>query len=221
MSALRRRRALFVLVVTAIAGTAAAVIAGVSDAGTKVVRPAVPELGVFSEPADTAVDPRLAGLADSPRFVSGGKSGAADLFRLHVLGRDLGAFSSTLVVLPYHEDRGVCYALLGRTETDPGMSYCYLPLDPQLPDELKDQHFSGSWFYTNVDGVPRVQLFGVAFDDVNRLRLSVNGSWREVPVSRNGFYLDLPGASYKDSARIEATLADGSKRVYDFPNTDD
>jgi hypothetical protein len=67
-----------------------------------------------------------------------------------------------------------------------------------------------------VDGKVRVQLFRVAFNDVKKLRVQVAGSWTNVPLANNAFYLDLPGIRYEQMGVVEATLANGSTQVEDL-----
>ena len=65
-------------------------------------------------------------------------------------------------------------------------------------------------------GTVGVQVFGVVDDDVASARVQVNGAWLPLRLARNGFYLDLPGVSYDQMGRFEATLRDGSTQIHDI-----
>ena len=68
-----------------------------------------------------------------------------------------------------------------------------------------------------IDGEVRVDIFGVAYDDVTSLRVQVGDEWRLVPlVSPNGFYLSLSGVSRDQLGHFEATLEDGTVQVHDL-----
>jgi hypothetical protein len=108
----------------------------------------------------------------------------------------------------------VCYGLLGRTKTDPASSYCYAPNGGAIP-ELAGGHFKPSAIGEYI-GTPDVQFYGVASDSVRSLRLEVGGAWRSVPISRNGFYLDLAGVALEDLGIAEGTLVDGTVQRYNM-----
>jgi hypothetical protein len=126
-----------------------------------------------------------------------------------VLADNVGSNGSRLVAVPTEKGSIVCFSLVGQA------SSCWRPHDPDLPEALRGQHFDAMALYT-FDGAPRVQLFGAAFDDVKSMRVQVSGSWRDVPVANNGFYLEIPGVQHEDVGIIEATLADGTVQVHDI-----
>lgn len=192
-----------------IGAAVAALLAPSSDAGSKVIPSALPSISVFSQPSASQAEPQLENLLDLPNQ-------KADFDKLHVLGSELGAKNSRLVAFPSESGQVVCYALLGFTPADPGMSYCYAPYDPGLPDGIKGEHFSAVALYSAAGGEPRVQLFGIAFDDVVKVRVQAAGEWKSVPLNNNGLYLDLPGLMHEQVGIVEATLADGTVQVHDI-----
>jgi hypothetical protein len=139
-----------------------------------------------------------------------------EIAQTRILGSDLGRFHSRLFIYPANGDRNVCFGLVAATPLDPGMVYCYSPGNPSAPPEIAGEHFSVVAPETVSDGTVGVQLFGVIDDDVTTARVQVNGSWRPVRLARNGFYLDLPGVSYAQMGRFEATLKDGSTQIHDI-----
>jgi hypothetical protein len=175
------------------------------------VRPANNSFSALAAPAPRHIEPELSDLA---------KAVGADPVEtrsMRVLGRNLGTFDSRLVAFSANDGKTICYALLGHRKTDPGTSYCYQPNSGLLPDELAGQHFSVMASQHYVQGQYGTQLFGVAFDDVVRIRAEVKGEWVNVPLKDNGFFLDLPGVRTRigDVGVVEATLRGGSKQFYD------
>lgn len=133
-----------------------------------------------------------------------------------VLGRNLGRFNSTLRVSTVEGSKTVCYELSGERHSDPAMSYCWTPMSPDFPREWSHDHFNLVAPYSSRNDEFGVQLFGVAFDDVVRIRVQVDGTWRSIPLSNNGFYIDLRSVRYEQIGLVEATLADGSKQFHDI-----
>jgi hypothetical protein len=140
----------------------------------------------------------------------------ADRKRRRILGSDLGQFDSRLVAFPARGGQNVCFALLGRTVYQPAASYCYQPRGEGLPAKLAGERFSVVGLWGVIDGSGGTQVFGVAEDSVKSIRVMVAGAWREVPIERNGFYLDLPGVPHRQVGIVEATLADGTKQIHDI-----
>jgi len=199
-----RRTAFFAALAAVAVGVAGGVYVAAGGAGQRVVPPVTPKMAVFNDASRAdAAEPELAStfaaLADK-----------ADLSRGRVLTAGVGRHGSRLVAFPSQTGSSVCYALLGRTPHDPAMSYCYQPLAPDLPAAIKGEHFSPVALYSNIDGKPGTQLFGIAFDDVKSIRAEVAGHWRAVPLHDNGFYLDLPNVAQTDVGIVEAKLADGT-----------
>jgi hypothetical protein len=151
-----------------------------------------------------------AAVAKSPSLSRG------DIAQTRVLGSDLGRFHSRLFIYPANDDRNVCFGLVGSSQEDPGMVYCYSPGSSSAPAEIAGEHFSVVAPESVSDGTVGVQLFGVADDAVASARVQVDGSWRPVRLARNGFYLDLPGISYEQVGRFEARLKDGSTQIHDI-----
>lgn len=163
------------------------------------VTPFAANFSVFSKPAPSPLDLPLTEIA--------GRMGPrpADVSMIRLLATDLGAFSSKLVAFPTRGGDLACYALVGQ------LGYCWSP--KVVPG---DKHFNPSALESVVDGEERVQLYGLAFDDVKALRVQVSGDWRRIAVENNGFYLDLPGVRHSQMAVVEATLSDGSVQTYDL-----
>ena len=184
--------------------------AALSSAGKTPAPSAISEFSVFSSTQKPAVEPEIADLAASIGVDRG------NLARLSVLTSDRGRFASRLVAFPSASGGTICYALLGQTVEDPAASYCYQPKGPGLPVELAGQHFSPLALESRIGGELGVQLFGMAFDDVERMRVKVAGSWRDVPVANNGFYLDMPGVAHSQVGNVEATLSDGTTQTHDI-----
>jgi hypothetical protein len=172
---------------------------------------AADSFAVFATGAAAAPESEVADLAE---FV--GVDGT-DRSRFRVLGAGLGRFHSRLVAFPARSGNNVCYSLLAARPQDPGMSYCYAPRDADRPVGLAGERFSVVALQSVTDGGEiSTQVFGVAEDDVTQLRVSVAGSWRDVRIKRNGFYLDLPGVPHADVGIVEATLASGVTQVHDI-----
>jgi hypothetical protein len=172
-----------------------------------------------SDPRAGSAIPFISALSNAPQRAEPGLdhvSRSTGLTSFRVLARGLGRFDSRVVAAPSADGRTVCYALIGATNADPSMSYCYRPVDPGLPPGLAGQHFHAVAPEAVVDRKVGVQLFGVAFNDVKKLRVQVAGSWTNVPLSNNAFYLDLPGIRYEQMGLVEATLANGSTQVEDL-----
>lgn len=218
----QRRRAVIAGVALVLAsgliGTAALVRATSSDAGPSF--DATSPFSVFSKgaqaevPADLTNSPALSGKFpagfDPPSWMLGPEA-TADFSRARELGRQLGDLNLRLLAFPREDSASVCYALFGEKDTDPGMLYCYRPGNPDGSVE----HFNVSAPYAFIDGQSRIDIFGVAYDDVERLRVQVDGVWRSVPfVSTNGFYLGLPGVIRDQLGYFEATLADGTVQLH-------
>ena len=143
---------------------------------------------------------------------------AADRDHFQVLADNLGSFQSRLMAFPAMSGRNVCYSLLGTTVGHRGMSYCYRPHSSHAPPELADERFSvvAPEFRTGDSLEVDTQVFGVAEDDVASLRVLVAGTWRQLQIANNGFYLDLPGVPRSKAGIVEATLTDGSKQLHDL-----
>ena len=139
-----------------------------------------------------------------------------DIAQTRILGTDLGRFHSRLFIYPANGNRNVCFGLVAANPQDPGMVYCYSPGNPSAPPEIAGEHFSVVAPESVSDGTVGVQLFGVVDDDVVSARVQVRGEWRPVRLARNGFYVDLPGVSYDQMGRFEATLRDGSTQLHDI-----
>jgi hypothetical protein len=218
---MRRRPVLIVAVAIVAMASAGAVLAshatlGSADKATARSTLGPPGLEGFSVFANTgtAVEPDA---TVEPIAADLGAT-AADQQSVHVLANDLGTFRSRLVAFPAMSGRNVCYSLLGSASTDPGMSYCYRPGDIHAPPGLAGERFSvvapESRRGENHDVA--TQVVGVAEDSVASLRVLVSGAWRDLPISNNGFYLDLPGVPRSDVGTVEATLTDGSKQLHDL-----
>jgi hypothetical protein len=173
-------------------------------------RPPSTELfSIFSKPM--LHDPRTAAeLAVVRNFPN------QDLSQLRVIGRGLGRFNSRLAVFPANDGRNICYSLLGSSAADPGMGYCFAPASPYAPPETAGEHFSVAALESATDGQIRVQVFGVALDDVAKVRVQVAGGWRAIRLAPNGFYLDLPGVHHEEVGIVEVTLDDGSVQRHDI-----
>lgn len=199
-----------VLASAAVMGATVGGAAALSSAGKTPAPSALSSFSVFASSTGVAVEPEIADLATSIGVDRG------NLTRLRVLESDRGRFASRLVAFPSASGGTICYALLGQTVEDPAASYCYQPKGLGLPAELAGQHFSPLALESRLGGDLGVQLFGVAFDDVEKLRVEVAGSWRDVPLANNGFYLDLPGVAHSQVGKVEAILSDGSTQVHDI-----
>lgn len=184
--------------------------ASTGGAGQRVVPSVIPEMAVFRDAVRaSAPEAELATSLAVP-------GDPADMARTRSLATGLGRHDSRLVAFPSASGASVCYALLGQSTRDPAMSYCFQPLAPDVPGPLAGQRFHAVALYSNIDGKRGVQLFGIAFDDVESLRVQVAGSWHSVPVRGNGFYLDLPGIDQEQVGLVEATLADGTVQEHNI-----
>lgn len=141
---------------------------------------------------------------------------ATDRTQFRVLGAGLGTFHSRLVAFPARGGKNVCYSLLGARLEDPGMSYCYAPRSTHVPAPLLGERFSVVALESVTAAGLETQVFGIAEDSVARVRVDVAGTWREIPIRRNGFYLDLPAVAHSDVGLVEATLSDGSRQFHDI-----
>ena len=154
--------------------------------------------------------PPPAEVASSPSLSRG------EIAQTRLLGADLGRFHSRLFIYPANGNRNVCFGLIAASPQDPGMVYCYSPGNPAAPPEIAGEHFSVVAPESVSAGTVGVQVFGVVDDDVASARVQVNGAWLPLRLARNGFYLDLPGVSYDQMGRFEATLRDGSTQIHDI-----
>jgi hypothetical protein len=179
----------------------------------------------LSKPATTDLP---AGMAARPQVGS-----AWDLSQVRELARDLGPYHGRLLIWPGSDGRAICY------ELTPVMGGCS-PLSDPFP-ALAGEHFSVSAPRQELGGYIGTQLFGVAFDDVVRVRVRVNGEWRPVSQYGNGFYVDLPNVlpdwctarptdssgsagtmtftwncEPRDEVLFEATLEDGTVQLHDI-----
>ena len=208
---LKHHKARFlVLACGVLAGVTVGGAAALSSAGKTPAPSALSAFSVFSSTETAAVEPAIADLAASIGVDRG------NMARLRVLTSDRGRFVSRLVAFPSASGGTICYALLGQTADDPAASYCYQPKGLGLPTGLAGQHFSPLALESRINGELGVQLFGVAFDDVEKLRVEVAGGWRDVSLANNGFYLDMPGVAHSQVGKVEATLSDGSTRIHDI-----
>ena len=178
--------------------------------------------GDIGVPPDLTNSPTFNGQPDPPPTrdslpaVAIPKPPKADFGRARELGRHLGRFDSRLLIFPLEGDRTVCYALVAARAGGPGMSYCYPANDPAW----SRQHFNVATPQSVADGRVAVEVFGVAYDDVRRLRVQVSGEWRPVPlIGRNGFYLQLAGVTQDQLGRFEAKLADGTVQAHEIPDS--
>lgn len=199
--------AVAVCVAGGVFGAALALSSGAAGGGKPV---AGDEFGVFASGAPASVEPRLVSLADQVGV------DASDKSHFRVLATGLGQFNSRLVAFPARSGENVCYSLLGASQYDPGMSYCYQPRGDNLPAGLAGERFSVVALQARIDGVTGTQVFGVAENNVKSIRVNVAGNWRDAPITRNGFYLDLAGVPLSDVGIVEATLANGSTQVHDI-----
>lgn len=190
-----------------ISGVALAFSAGASGGEGPVARDS---FAVFGGGPPAAPESELTSLADQVGV------DATDKTQFRVLAAGLGHFNSRLVAFPARSGHNICYSLLGAKPEDPGMSYCYQPGNDAVPAQLVGERFSVVALQSVIDGQVSTQLFGVAENPVKGIRVMVAGSWRDVSIKRNGFYLDLPGVPHYDVGIVEATLANGSKQVHDI-----
>lgn len=163
-------------------------------------------MAVFDDRSRTASD----GDVELPATIGDQK---VDPSTARVLVDGVGAYRSRLVAYASTTGSRLCYRIEGETRTDPAMSYCYEPLAADGPADVKGRHFDASALYSNLAHGPMVQVFGVAFDDVEGLRVRVSGTWRSVPLVANGFLLELPGVALSGVTLVEATLADGTTQL--------
>lgn len=195
----------------ALAGVTGFALAAGALATDKIVLSATGEFAVFNRAQTAAADPATREIA---AMIRGEET--PDLARSQILSSRLGAHRSRLIAVPSVSGKVICFGLAGEDPTDPAASYCHQPKDPAAPGPVAGQHFGVMALYSALDGTSRIQLFGVAYDDVRAARVSVNGEWRIVPVASNGFYLDLPGVSYSDIGVFEVTLTDGTVQTRDI-----
>jgi hypothetical protein len=155
----------------------------------------------------------------------------SDLGQVHEIAADLGSYRTKLLIWPAQNGTSVCYALVHV------YAYCYPLSDPI--QSAGGEHFNVSRLQSRISGHVGTAVFGVAFDDVVRLRIQVNGAWRPVRLYKNGFYIELPNTFFEDctftplykedgvttgnfdcrpSDRLvlEATLAEGTRQVHDI-----
>jgi hypothetical protein len=167
--------------------------------------------GVFRSGDPAAPEAELAHMEQDVGVTS------SDRAQRRILGTDLGQFHSRLVAVPARGGENVCFALLGRTVYQPAASYCYRPRGAGQPAALAGERFSvmGLWGLMD-DGRGGTQVFGVAEDSVKSMRVMVAGAWRDLPIARNGFYLDLPGVPHDQAGLVEAILQDGTKQLHDI-----
>lgn len=208
---IKNRRALVLLTAVVLGIVAGLVVVQKSLSTGKIVPPATGSFGVFAKKGNANNDPALAEVASMFR---GGE--LADVGRAQVLLRNLGEYDSRVIAVSSISGRTICFALAGETSQDPGAAYCNQPNDPSAPASIAGQHFGAMALYSAFDGTPRVQLFGIAFDDVAYLRINVAGTLHDVPLSNNGFYLDLPETQEQDVGVLEATLTDGTVQQHNM-----
>lgn len=196
-----------------------AVVAGIVSARADAIDPitapsAIGAIGAFS----------AAGIPPSDRSrkaaeqLAGGLSSIdpADLSRLRVLAEGLGPDAAELVVFPSQSGGNICYALAPSSETNPGAGYCYAPLHPNVPKPLEGKDFHVSALeYVDPHGLANTELFGIAFDDVISLEVSVDGTFRPVRLTGNGFYQYLPSTRIADVGSVVATLRNGERQSFD------
>jgi hypothetical protein len=139
-----------------------------------------------------------------------------DFDRARVLSADLGAYHSRVILIPSRTGRTLCFGLAGEASTDPGAAYCFQPKGSGLPAQVASRHFAAMALFSALNNDPRVQLFGIAFDDVRSLRIQVAGQWHDVSLANNAFYFDLPGVESDAIGTLEATLTDGSRQTRDM-----
>jgi len=170
--------------------------------------PASADLSIFERPGGTADAATAAEVAARAHDLN------ADLTRLRVIGRGLGRLNTTLAIFPAREDQNVCYTTIGSDPTGSGLLHCYTPRGPDAPDEIVGAQFHVMKMYT-LNGGPHTDVFGVASDDVQSLRVQVGGEWKTMPILNNGFFLEVPDAALADVGIVEATLANGSVQRWD------
>lgn len=208
---IKNRQALALVMVVAFVAGAALLIAQNSLSTGKVVPSATGSFAAFAKAGNVNGDPAVAEVAQMIRG-----SEVADVARARVLLRGLGKYNSRVIAVPSRSGRTICFALAGQLPEDPGAAYCNQPFDPAAPASVAGEHYGVMALYSAFDGTPRVQLFGITFDDVAQLRVNVKGTWRDVPVSGNAFYLDLPQTQEQDVGGFEATLSDGTVQRHDI-----
>jgi hypothetical protein len=165
---------------------------------------------VFTGGGPAAPESELTSLADQVGV------DAKDKTQFRVLAAGLGQFHSRLVAFPARSGHVICFSLLGAKNEDPGLSACYAPRDDSAPDQLRGERFSVVALQSIVAGEVETQVFGVAENSVTSIRVMVDGSWRDLSIKRNGFYLDLPGVAHAKVGLVEATLANGSTQLHNI-----
>ena len=187
-----------------LAAVGAGAFVGKSNASGEVVASALPAMSIFATPASAPDEPEVR--ADMESLLGD----RADYSKLRVLGSGLGRDDSRLVAFPADDGAMICFGIVENAGT------CFRPHDSNLPASLKGQHFHAIAPWTSRGGEGGTELFGIAFDDVVKMRVQVDGTWLDVPLANNGFYLDLPGVRQELVGIVEATLADGSTQVHDI-----
>jgi len=170
--------------------------------------PATADLSIFERPGGTVDAATAAEVAARAHDLN------ADLTQLRVVGRALGRLNTTLAIFPAREHQNVCYTTIGSDPAGSGLLHCYTPRGPDAPDEIMGARFHVIKMYT-VNGGPHTDVFGVASDDVKSLRVQVSGEWNAIPIFNNGFFLEVPDASFADVGIVEATLSNGSVQRWD------
>lgn len=195
-----RRILLGVGVAAPLAVAAAVVFASGLLAGQRSVPSAAPEFSALGSGTAAPLSPQLR----DPTHP------AADPASVRTTLTGLGRYASQIQLYSARSGALICYALLGSRGTDPAQSYCLEPKAADAPGALRGLHFNAIAPYSAMDGMPLVQLAGIAFDDVRSMRARVGAGWRPLEVQRNSFYLEIPGASVETPVEVEATLADGT-----------
>lgn len=208
-----RKRAVIALV-TAAAACAGVLVAFLSPSSGNSAAKVVPTtlFSAFSAPSSRSVDGRVQAIAGDLG------ADAQDLSSVRTFASGLGRFQSRLVAFRSFQGQNICYSLLAAERTNPGMSYCYRPFDPDLPVGLRGEHFSVSALESRT-GPNRdlgTQVFGVVENSVVGTRVQVGGVWRAIAITNNAIYLDLPGVPRSDLGKLEVRLSDGSTQQHDF-----
>jgi hypothetical protein len=149
----------------------------------------------FSKPATTDVP---AELSARPQM-----GPVPDLSQVRELARDVGPSHGRLLMWPASDGNAICY------ELTTGGGGCSPLSDPF------GEHFNVFAPRTQLGEHIGTQLFGVAFDDVVRVRVRVNGEWRPVSQYGNGFYVDLPNV-LPDWCTARPTDSSGSAGTMTF-----
>ena len=206
----RYRRRVVILCTCSAIGVALGIAWAGSSQAPERVKPVDRSFAVLKAPADPA---SIRALKDLPSFLLQPNLHKSDL---RITQDNLGRFRSRILIAASEDGKTMCYALHGERPVDPAMAYCWQPGDAFAPSGLKGQHFHAVALESVIDGRVGSQLYGIAFDDVERVRVRVDGTWHAVPVVDNSFYLDLPGTPNKSVGVVEAMLEDGSVQVHDI-----